>query len=250
MSERVFSLGDPVAKSDMVRRSGKIFEAGLCVRPTANGPCQRVFDAPAVLVHSRREGFRVDAGSFTPFDERERLSVKSNPSAGSSIPALRSLCRPSHVFRLIIAVVVDAIYGVLRRRPESYIANKCGEIAPFRAALDSPASVVSPHPIAWTVASSAHSYPNSVLRRMASAVFESSFGDFLLLKASARTGQSSGKCGVIKLPLRSAHATTSVSYRLSSIRSALQDGQASVCFPCLIYKFHSTTVANVRSVFQ
>src|SRR5688500_17876080 len=74
--------------------------------------------------------------------------------------------RPAHVARLVVAVVIDAIERVLRRRSRSDMGEEGGEArAPFVANANSATAVVLPEGTLLVFAAIDRLVPGAVLRR-------------------------------------------------------------------------------------
>lgn len=128
-----------------------------------------------------------DACSPRPFRERQRKTVGRHGVNTARVIRLRLRSRPSHIGRLVVAVVVDAINRMLPTWPWSNIGvERLERVAPSVADGDTSSSVVGIALKSWIPASVLHANPDSILWRLGSSVRRGSVDTGLQSKTAAR----------------------------------------------------------------
>lgn len=130
---------------------------------------QGSFDIPTVDKDSRIECARVKADRQCPLPTRPAISVVFDELCRacslSLVDTLFGLRRPSAIFRAVVAIVVDAVNGMLLRRARSHVSEKRRKgFVPRVAYSNAPAAVAGVGLRASVIAPRAHVYPALILR--------------------------------------------------------------------------------------
>jgi hypothetical protein len=124
--------------------------------------CQRIINAPSVDIQSHLDGASFDAPFSCPIADGLSATLKSNPSGMTTVPSLLTMCSPSHISRLIVAIVVNAIKGMRRTGGTSNICEECGEVvSPSFAHLDAASTILRISIHRWIDAPPDHRIPRS-----------------------------------------------------------------------------------------
>lgn len=124
---------------------------------------QRSFNAPPVIVDARVEGLNGDPSVGSPICQRHRSSVVRNCLSVATISALFSRSRPSAVLWAIVAVIVNAVYGVSSAGPFAEIGYEVLEASsPPLAHFDSTTTVSGEGCTIHIFASLNHTRPDRV----------------------------------------------------------------------------------------
>jgi len=107
---------------------------------------------------------------LTPFSNTFSFPVDRYIMVLSRIPHLFDSCRPTTILRSIIAIAVNAIKTVLMRWRLPYIFKEVFKRFPSFADFYTSSAVIFIFIMAWTIASSVHSQPNSVDPRFGQTV--------------------------------------------------------------------------------
>jgi hypothetical protein len=108
--------------------------------PTDSG-CHCPLKGPSVF-QSKVESDRVYADSLCPLCQGQPLAAELNESARPPVVVLFLLRCPAAVARFVIAVIVDAVKGVLRGRARTHVGQEVFKGRPPLTDFDTPASVV------------------------------------------------------------------------------------------------------------
>jgi hypothetical protein len=128
-----------------------------------DGGCYSPLDAPSILDALGNNVAR-SAKFLAPLHGRERNARVRQPGVVPAIPALLLRCRPPAVARLVVAVYVDAVDRVSRRRSRAHILQERQKVGPSVAHLDSASTVIGVVFVGGKVAPDAHVAPCAVLR--------------------------------------------------------------------------------------
>ena len=113
---------------------------------------------------SRADAVLVDAGSASPFRDRQRYSVRRNSTTRATVIRLLSLVGPSAIVWTVGTVIVFALDGVLRRRTTPHVSEKLREaVSPLIAHNDAASAVVTKVVMFLRMATAAHIRPCAVL---------------------------------------------------------------------------------------
>jgi hypothetical protein len=82
--------------------------------------------SPSAL-HAGPNSPRADACSFSPIEHNKCFAVECDAFVSSGVTSLFCACGPSHIARLVIAIVVDSVKRVFCRGARSNITKKCLE---------------------------------------------------------------------------------------------------------------------------
>lgn len=159
---------------------------------------QRSVNAPTVSQASQQGG-RLQADAPSPFRDGEGLSMMRDQMIAPRIVRLFSCGGPAHIPRLIVSVVVDAIYAACSRRSRTDVRDKRfkGSI-PLRADANPAPAIVVELATLGIRAAVPHALPRSILSRAqvtvppipaessGMAMSPSSCADAISLKTSAR----------------------------------------------------------------
>jgi hypothetical protein len=107
---------------------------------------------------------------FGPCRNALRSPIERQQSIVAFIAILLFPCRPSHVARLVVAIVFNALKCVLRRRPRSHVGVEVLKRQPPIADCDSATSVVIVGRVSCGAAACKNMAPHSVLRGISHAV--------------------------------------------------------------------------------
>lgn len=132
---------------------------------------ERSVDAPTETNDALAECLVWQACAFGPLPKRELFAVVFVTSNAASIQALFERCRPAHILRLVVAVVVDAIDAVRRAWAWAYIVSESRErFQPGIAYDDASSTVILVLGRVRAVAAFFHCAPRAVLGCVCSAV--------------------------------------------------------------------------------
>jgi len=118
---------------------------------------------------SRNDVARVFPGNVREVRSTIPLAINRNPYGVMPVAAIANLLRmgrPSNVARLVIAVVIDPVYRVLRRRTRQHVLLKQSIGLPALADRNSPTAVTVKHRVFPIVAALPHAQPDVIQRRM------------------------------------------------------------------------------------
>lgn len=128
---------------------------------------KRVMNRPAVVINSHLNSLAIESSFFRPIANCHGTPVECDPSCSAAVTLLFYVCRPSHVARLVISVIVNAVKAVLWRWRIADILEKVFKRAlPTTTDRYSTTTVSSVAPICGRVASGAHPTPGSILLRL------------------------------------------------------------------------------------
>jgi hypothetical protein len=151
-----------------------------------NGNRQRVVDAPSKSVDSRPNDATREPGGIRPSSNGFGDLAIRQQAISACIATLFFVGRPATIARLIGAIVVYAVQGMLRGRIRSHIFKKCFKrINPALADSDSATSIARISGIVWVVASLLHSLPRVVLSAVRFTVCSSGLSNLLANTATA-----------------------------------------------------------------
>jgi hypothetical protein len=185
---------------------------------------QRALDGPAAL-QSIQQGMRTASEDSRPFRHIARFAVECQSMMAARVVRLLQSCRPSHVIRLVIAIVVDAFDRVVRRRPMADMFQKGWKVvAPQRMDRYASAAVVLERLRLLVVAAFVHAAPYVVFGRVFQAVGASPIADIFTSPAAATFGAM--KAAYFDVFFNTAFAATQPQARVGFRTS--QHGQASV----------------------
>ncbi len=137
--------------------------------PTSNRSGHSTFGRPAE-VYSAADKVMTSAESAAPLGVSERQSVIRDVSTVSFIVILLVACRPSTIGRFVVAIIFNAINGMLWRWSSPHVIQKfLKAIAPTSTDRDSPSSIILIPLVVLVSASLDHMVPRYVLRRDNSA---------------------------------------------------------------------------------
>jgi hypothetical protein len=106
----------------------------------------------------------MEAEHRCPIAEQFLFPAKGNPPILSRIPGLLLASRPAHVAGLIVAVVVNALQGVLWRGPRAYFGKeRCERIPPALADANAAPAIVFEPRRGRVFATSLHGKPALIL---------------------------------------------------------------------------------------
>jgi hypothetical protein len=150
------------------------------------------FDRPPVLVDPSMQSPNTNTKALGPINQRHGLAVVRQGFAVASVSRLLGLGCPAAVARIVVAVIVDAVYRVVRRWPCPHVLKECRETAsPLLAHLYTSASVAVVCVILLVLASGNYRVPDGVLGRFAQSVSSAMLGrphtNNFSLQASATT---------------------------------------------------------------
>lgn len=129
-------------------------------------------DCPAESRHAVSQGFVAEACPLGPFAERKSLAAVFVSSHPASVHGLLKSSSPTHVTRLVTALIVDAIKRVFIRRPQANISQECGEIvAPTVADCNTSRPVILKLLVTRKVATLLHGSPCDIFRRLTGTMF-------------------------------------------------------------------------------
>jgi hypothetical protein len=150
---------------------------------------------------------------FRPLTDGKRQTAECYSTVGACVSALSLLIGPTTISRLVIAVVVDTIDGVMRRWSPTHVLKE-GWVrrAPALTDLDATATVVGPRPAGARVASLQHASVDPVFCYAHScrsvAVLSASRCDIEPLVATTRASHATAQVTRDDLLLTSACAAT------------------------------------------
>lgn len=140
------------------------------MRCLASRCCEGTFNAPTVAVNALTDGGGVDSGNLNPLSDRARLVLKSKQPTCSAVAGLLGSCNPAAVLRLIVAVIVDTLNRMFRRRTLTHVGQKAFKFTPSFTNLNSALSVGLEVRRIGVSTSINHQSPNAINRRSAVAV--------------------------------------------------------------------------------
>lgn len=112
-----------------------------------------------------------NASPFGPLGNRQSLSVVFNESVVPCVAALLFACRPSHIARLVVPVIVDAIKFVARRWALAHILKeRLKRLSPAVAHFYAATAVVLVVAMCWKCASSDCIAPQTIQARFREAM--------------------------------------------------------------------------------
>jgi len=160
---------------------------------------QNIFGRQAAPVTTVR-GRRMDTYLCRPYPEWLRSSLVCKRNVIALVVCLLFRRRPSHVPRLVIAVIVDSVDGIFGTRARPYIViERRKRIAPFWANLDSARSVESVIVVRWIVATSFNVMPNAKLRQEKKAHwFSLPLGFIVAIVAAATHRVAAAQVGAVR----------------------------------------------------
>ena len=154
-------------------------------------------------------------------------------SIGSTSAAIAQLLfhrSPSAISRLIIPVIVYAIYGMLLGWTSAHISIKVREIQPSCANANSSSSVMFESIVIPITAPSAHGNPNSILRQKPTTMTKKRRVLSATLPASLRTSTNQLRTNTDCLATAITN-TEPASFPRCTILSTFNDGQLTKSFP-------------------
>ena len=126
---------------------------------------QSLFGRPA-LIEPGNDRSAIQPGKGSPLGDAQRFTVESDMSIRPAVSGLFDRRRPAAVARLVVAVVVDAIKLVLRRRFRPHVCKKVSEAGkpePPIANLDAASPVAVVAIVAPIETAATHGRPRLVL---------------------------------------------------------------------------------------
>jgi hypothetical protein len=109
------------------------------------------------------------------------------------VPRLLALCRPAAIRRFIVAVIVDALDGMLRTWFAPHVGKEAGIVEPPRADRNASGSIVLVGRAAWRGASTPHRYPSEPFGRSTGLAVRLSVAEFFSTQTSAGASSSTPK---------------------------------------------------------
>jgi len=138
--------------------------------PVDYGLCQGVFNRPS-LVYSVPDSHTAYSQLLAPLGNVKAFPFKREDVITASIVGLYFTGSPATVIRLIIAVVVDAIYGISSAGPVAHIFEKVlKRIKPTIANPYAPLAIIFIGLVFGVITPTYHSSPRFMFRRTAHAV--------------------------------------------------------------------------------
>ena len=130
---------------------------------------QRLFWRPAVQ-QPMGERSTLHPNRLGPFSDCARLTHERNAMTATCVVALLPVSDPADILRRVMAVIVDAIQRVLRRRPSSNVADEClNRRTPLWAHLNPARSIEMVVAVCRILATTNDIRPQHVFRRLVAA---------------------------------------------------------------------------------
>lgn len=109
---------------------------------------------------------------FSPTNKRHRAPLKFKDAVSVVVPCLFSARCPFAISRFVVAVVVNTLNGMSRRRSRSHVSVECFKRRlPFRAYSNTPASISRIRRVARVLTSLLDVAPQIEFRRIAKSVY-------------------------------------------------------------------------------
>lgn len=124
------------------------------------GSSECPFYGPAQLVEANAQRLRRYASLARPLSYGHGFTFMGQAAVVALVSALLKACSPTAIPRLVVAVVIDAIKGVIWRRTRPHALGKYLGVMPLRANQYSPPSVVLEGVVLRIVAPLHHQVPN------------------------------------------------------------------------------------------
>jgi len=151
---------------------------------------------------------------------------------------------PAHITRLVIALAINSVKRVLRRRLASNMREECREvIQPFSANGDTSTAVEIPASILLVEASRFHVGPRAILGGIGSAVGKTRLRQQMLCVKTSATSRSAfaktlAYCGLNATAVAAAFPPNTAAFCFIGV--AASDHQPSESLTCQVYRYAHT----------